>query len=79
MKSVRRIYDTREQAIKMKRDAKSRIKRSGQARLVSVKRHKPQHLHHVKVSPLGLRGERKTKQNINSSTVQDVSEAMALH
>ena len=30
---------------------KSRIKRSGQARLVYVKRHKPQHPHHVKESP----------------------------
>ena len=71
--------NTVERAVRTEIDAKSRIKRSGQARLVSVKRHKPQHLHHVKVSPLRLRGERKTKQNINSSTVQDVSEAMALH
>ena len=50
MKSVRRIYDTREQAIKMKRDAKSRIKRSGQGQLVYVKRHKSQYPHDVKVS-----------------------------
>ena len=32
---------------------KNRIKRSGQAQLAYVK-HKPLHLHHVKVSPRGL-------------------------
>ena len=36
---------------------KNRIKRSGQARLVYVKKHKPQHPHHVKVSPRGLTGK----------------------
>ena len=33
--------------VKTETDAKSRIKLSGQARLVYVKRHKPQHPNHV--------------------------------
>ena len=45
--------NTVEKTLKEEIDAKSRIKMSVQARLVYVKRHKPQHPHHAMVSPRG--------------------------
>ena len=46
--------NTVERVVTTERETKSRIKRSGVARLVFVKRHKPQHPQHVKVSPREL-------------------------
>ena len=41
-------------AVRREIDAKSRIKRSGQAWLVYIKRYKPKHPHHGDVSQRGL-------------------------
>ena len=46
--------NTVERAVKTEGHAKNRAKRSWQAQLVYVKRHKLQQPHHVKVSPWGL-------------------------
>ena len=45
--------NTVERAVKTERDTKSRTKRSGQARWVSVTGHQPHHPHHMKVSLWG--------------------------
>ena len=59
--------NTVERVVKTERDDRSRIKRCGQARLLYVKRHKPQHPHHVKGNPQGRVMEKKTttQQEIN--------------